>query len=298
MKKPNVHKIKEIQTKNDRDLLNKRNHPQIKSVRDLQQRKYRMECGKFFTDGVRFATRAIACGVHIETIVAAPRILKSVYGKHLIKKASRSGIPVLNVTAEVYHSLVTIDAPQGLGIVARHRVRRLSNIQPKQGLCWLAFTDIRSPGNLGTIMRTADAVGSAGIIFIGDDLDPFDPATIRASMGSIFSLTFARTNTSEFAKWIQENDLKLVGTAPGAAVKYNEHRYDQPTVLLIGSERKGMPEECARLCTHTVSIPMSGQLDSLNVSVATSVILYEMFNQLTFRRHSANATPQELKPRK
>lgn len=263
-----------------RELLRKRNHPSVKAIRELQQKEARADSGKFFTDGIRFATRAIASGIHIETIVTAPQLLSNLYGKYLLKKAWRSGIPILNVSAEVYHSIVTTDEPQGLGIVARHRIKKLAKIRPNQGLCWLAFTDMRSPGNLGTIMRTADAVGAAGMIFVGDDIDPFDAATIRASMGSIFSLTFARTTPAELERWIIENNINLVGAAPGASLTYRQHRFERPTVLLIGSERKGLTVELSRLCHHIVSLPMTGQLDSLNVSVAAAVVLYEILAQL------------------
>lgn len=118
------------------------------------------------------------------------------------------------------------------------------------------------------------------MILIGDEIDPFDSATIRASMGSVFSLTFARTTPEHFGAWVAESGIQLIGTAPGASVSYKNHRFVRPTVLMIGSERQGMPSEMSNLCREVVSLPMVGQLDSLNVSVAAAIILYEILDQL------------------
>jgi TrmH family RNA methyltransferase len=138
---------------------------------------------------------------------------------------------------------------------------------------------VRSPGNLGTILRTSEAVGASGLILIGDSVDPYDPATVRSTMGSLFSQRFVRTNRREFSQWRYRRHYTLVGTAPTAAMDYQAVDYHGPTVLLLGDERKGLSTELQALCDTVVRIPMVGETDSLNLSVAASLMLYEVFNQ-------------------
>lgn len=146
-------------------------------------------------------------------------------------------------------------------------------------LCWLAAHSVRSPGNLGTIMRTAEAVSAAGIIMLGDNVDPFHPATVRASMGSIFSLTLVRTNFKSFASWASDNECFVVGTSPGAQLDFRLVAYPRRTIVFLGDERKGLSDEELAACSAVVSIPMVGDVDSLNVSIATGVMLYELLSQ-------------------
>jgi len=137
---------------------------------------------------------------------------------------------------------------------------------------------MRSSGNLGTILRTAEATGGSGLILLGDTIDPYDPATVRATMGSQFRQQFVRTSIHELRDWHVRRHFSLVGTAPAAATDYQEADFRGPTVLLLGDERKGLSQELQALCDGVVRIPMVGT-DSLNVSIAAGVLLYEVFNQ-------------------
>lgn len=133
-----------------------------------------------------------------------------------------------------------------------------------------------------SILRTSEAVGGPGLILLGDAVDPYDPATVRASMGSLFSQRFVRTSVSEARRWKDRQPYMLVGTAPSGSIDYQAIDYRRPTVLLMGGERKGLSGDLQALCDTTVRIPMIGHTDSLNLSVAASLLLYEVFNQ---RRH-------------
>jgi RNA methyltransferase, TrmH family len=263
------------------ELINRRNHPHIQPIRDLQIRKERERTNNFFVDGLRFVHRAFLNGAHIERLVVSPNLVDS-SGRNLqlIERLQRKGVPVSYVTDDVYKSICTAEDPQGFGAVVRQRIYKLRKVAPGRGTCWLAASSIRSPGNLGTIMRTAEAVSAAGIIMIGDSVDPFHPATVRASMGSIFSLNLIRTTMPEFSRWVEDSNCFVVGSSPSANLDYRLVAYPQRTILLIGDERKGLSSEQLQACSVVVSIPMSGSLDSLNVSIATSVILFEVRNQL------------------
>ena len=138
---------------------------------------------------------------------------------------------------------------------------------------------VRSPGNLGAMLRTSEAVGGAGLMLLGDAVDPYDPATVRASMGSLFSQRIIRTTPMEVARWARRPHCLLVGGSPAATTDYQAIDYRAPTVLLLGGERKGLSAAVQALCDVVVRIPMVGQTDSLNLAIAASLLLYEVFNQ-------------------
>ena len=138
---------------------------------------------------------------------------------------------------------------------------------------------VSDPGNLGTIMRTAEAVGSRGIILLGHSTDPYDPTAVKASMGAIFSLELAQSDWDSFLFWEKKNQLTIVGTSDSAKTDYQKVEYRRPMILLMGSERHGLPDEKQSACDHVVFIPMEGRTDSLNLAVATGVMLYEIYNQ-------------------
>jgi TrmH family RNA methyltransferase len=164
-----------------------------------------------------------------------------------------------------------------LGAVVRQRWITLSEVRGDEGLCWVALDRIADPGNLGSILRTCEAVGAAGAILLGDTTDPYDPTSVRGSMGAICSMRLVRAEAEGFASWVRERAINLVGTSDRAATSYREATYDRPLVVLSGSEREGLPGSLLEVCKETVSIPMVGRADSLNVSVATGVVLYEAF---------------------
>lgn len=176
-------------------------------------------------------------------------------------------------------SISQVQDSQGLGALVRQRWQSLEQARIKKKLCWGAVETIRSPGNLGTILRTSNAVGGAGVMLLGNSTDPYDPGTVRATMGAIFTQRFVRTSMKELAVWKRRGQYQIVGTSPAATQDYHAVRYTAPTILLIGEERKGLSAELQAMCDLMVSIPMVGETDSLNVAMATGVMLYELFNQ-------------------
>lgn len=260
-------------------LIASRNNPYLRKLRLLHQREGRDKTGLFLIDGIRPVAEAIKMDVKLETLLLAPRLLIHPSAQRLARRLQRSGTPILSVTPEVYHSLSQAVEPQGIGAVVRQKWERLDQVKPSRGLCWVAVESVQSPGNLGTIIRTSEAVGCAGLILIGDSADPYDPATVRASMGALFNQRFVRTSQAAFAEWKKRRQCTLVGTSPAAERDYHTVVYPRPTILLMGSEKQGLSEAMQALCDLRVKIPMVGRSDSLNVAVATSILLYELFNQ-------------------
>lgn len=260
-------------------LITSISNPKIKEIRSLRQRKERAQTGLAFIEGIRIVTDAVQHPGTLETIVVAPELLTSPFARELVEAQRRAGTSCLEVTAEVFQSLSSKDGPQGLGAVIRQRWESLERVRLADDFCRVALEAVQDPGNLGTILRTCDAVGCTGVMLLGQSTDPYDPAALRASMGAIFSQRLVKTSFEAFATWKQEHGYRVIGTSGAAPVEYSGVRYQFPLILLMGSERLGLSAEQQAICDTVVSIPMVGQGDSLNLAVATGVMLYELFNQ-------------------
>jgi TrmH family RNA methyltransferase len=260
--------------------ITSRNNILIKRIRALHDRTERDRTGLYYLEGVRFVARAARHHAHIETLVICTPLLTNTFARNLATTLARAGVPTLEATPEVLYSLALVDDPQGIGAVVRQRWQPLERVKLGGKLCWIAHETVQSPGNLGSIIRTSDAVGGAGIIVLGDTTDPYDPATVRAGMGATFSQRFVRTTPDGLARWKEQHKWLLVGTSPTATTDYREVDYTSaPVILLMGSERKGLTPQLQSICDVMARIPMVGESDSLNISVATGVMLYEVFNQ-------------------
>jgi RNA methyltransferase, TrmH family len=259
-------------------LITSRNNPIVKTIRGLASRKERERTGQCFVEGLHLVASAVQQGATIDTCVVAPDLL-SAFGRDLARAIVDRGARRVEVTAEVFHSLAAKDRPQGLGIVVNQCWESLARFDASTGRRWVALDTVQYPANLGTILRTCDAVGGAGVILLGDTADPYDPAAVRASVGAIFAQRLARASFAEFIEWKRHNRAMVVGTSPIATQDYRSVAYQPPVVLLMGSEARGLTREQQDMCDVVVTIPMVGQSDSLNLAVAASVVLYEIFHQ-------------------
>jgi TrmH family RNA methyltransferase len=264
-------------------LITSLSNERIKAIRKLQDRKTRRESGLFFVEGLRIVAEAVeqaAAGrAQIDTLIASPELLKSEYGQKLIAEQGARGVPLLEVSADVFQRISAKEGPQGIAAVMRQRWQSLEDVQLQPGDLWVALDSVADPGNLGTILRTLDAVGGRGVILLDQSTDPYDPAAVRGSMGALFTCELVSASFEDFAAWKRSRGVALFGTSDKAPADYHACRYPDPLVVLMGSERQGLSEPALALCDAVVSIPMRGQSDSLNLAVATAVILYEILNQ-------------------
>lgn len=251
----------------------------VKAIRKLEQKKYRQQSGLFFIEGLRTVGEAIQTGAPIKALVTAPDLLVSEFGLGLLDAPSLKGVEWIEVSAEIYEKLAHKEGPQGIGAIVRQSWRDLASLQAAPDDLWVALDAVADPGNLGTIMRTADSVGARGIILLGNATDPYDPAAVKASMGAIFSLQLVSAAWPDLKVWQQNQQATLVGTSDHGATDYQQIRYSRPLILLMGSERHGLSEAMIAGCDHLARIPMTGRSDSLNLAVATAVMLYEIYNQ-------------------
>ena len=264
-------------------LISSITNSRIKYIRSLTHRQEREKSQLFFVEGIRIVAEAIQLHAEIHTIVYAPTLLKSQFGIDLVRQQEQQGLATLEVSADVFKSLSVKDGPQGLGAVVQQRWKSLDSIQGDEGLCWVALDAAQDPGNIGTILRTSDAVGCAGLLLLGQCADPYDPGALRASMGAVFSQRLVKASFAEFAQWKSEHKLTVIGTSDKGSVNYRTPTYAGPLVLLMGSEREGLSPEQQAPCDTMVHIPMVGRSDSLNLAVATGVVLYEILYKKTVR---------------
>lgn len=222
---------------------------------------------------------ALDAAVPVEALVYSERLCWSSYAQKRVRCAKRAGVPVARVTPEEFRLVSQTLRASGLGAVVRQHWTPLHGIDPRRGLCWVAMSRVRFAGNLGTVLRTAEAVGAGGAFFLGGAADPFDPDVVRATMGGLFRLQLVRTSIEKFQEWSDRHGCRVVGTSPAAGVLYTEVPMDPPLVLFFGEERHGMTPEEMNLCSHTARIPIVGQADSLNVGVAAGVLLYEVLRR-------------------
>jgi len=251
----------------------------IKAIRKLQERKYRQESGLFFLEGIRIVGQALESEAQVECLLVAPDLLRSEQAWEWVNLARERGVEVLETGVEVFERLSAKEGPQGLAAVVRQCWDDLAEVQPGKGKPWVALEAVADPGNLGTILRTSDAAGGAGVILIDQSTDPFDPTSVRASMGALFDQRLVRTSTAQFLEWKRAAGCFGVGTSDAAAQDYHTMHYPDSLVVLMGSERQGLSQDLLLACDAVVSIPMLGKSDSLNLAVATAIVLYETLNQ-------------------
>jgi RNA methyltransferase, TrmH family len=254
-------------------------NPKIKAIRKLRERKERQQTGLCYIEGLRIVTEAVQQGAEIAQLVISPQLLTSEFGREVVDQASKQGIFILEVSPQVFQALSLKEGPAGLAAVVKQRWTRLEDARPEVGRTWVALDSVADPGNLGTILRTQDAVGGSGVILLDDSTDPFDPTAIRASMGAVFTQRLVKATIPEFAGWKQSTGAQVIGTSDKAKTDYHYFSYPPAPVILMGSERQGLHPEAQKVCDQVVSIPMLGRSDSLNLAVATGIVLYEVLNQ-------------------
>lgn len=212
--------------------------------------------------------------------MVAPDLVEGDTVQKVVQELTDRGVATLEVGADAYRSLSDRQNPQGIAVVARQSFSAIEDIDPNRGLCWVVLSRPQDAGNVGTILRTVDAVGGAGLILLDESVDPYDPKAVRASMGAIFTVTVVRADLASLSEWTEENGCQVVGASLDGSCRYWDLEYRRPTVLLMGSEPEGLNEAEISTCHDTVRIPMVGRSDSLNLGVATSLVLYEIFHQL------------------
>lgn len=246
----------------------------VKRVRALHMRKERDETGLFVAEGLKNVIEGIDTG-------HAPRILMhgpDAASHPMMKKAVQATLSargeVLEVTHDILAKVSRRENPQAVVGVFAQAFASLADVTPGPAACVVALHRVRDPGNLGTIVRTADSAGCGAVILVGECCDPYSVEAVRATMGSIFAVPLVKADEAEFAAWRKGWTGSVVGTLLSATVTHSEAAYAKPAIVLMGNEQQGLTPDMAALCDVNVKIPMRGRADSLNLSVATGIMIY------------------------
>ncbi len=265
------------------DTITSFRNPRVKFLRSLRMRKYRQREGVFLIEGIRIVEEALDGGAPLETLVYAPGLLVSERAQALVERVAPGRR--LALAGDVFGSISEREQPQGIAAVVRIEERPPDTIPLSAGLLVIVAYQLNDPGNLGSIIRTADAAGATAVIVVEPSADVYDPQAVRATMGSLFALPVVRmADEAALAAWQSQVraaglDLLVVATSAHGAQRHFDVDYDRPVVLLLGNESYGLPDPVRQGADVLVRLPMAGRATSLNVSAAAAALVYEIVRQ-------------------
>ena len=246
----------------------------VKLLRALRDKKARRAEGLFLAEGLRIITEARDSGMLPEIVAFSAEGARHPLAAEIIAATEAAGGDAVETTADILSKMSGKDNPQMLLGAYRQPETSLERIDRSKAPLWIVAQALRDPGNIGTILRTGDAVGAGGLILIDDCADPFSVEAVRASMGALFTQEIANARWPEFMTWLRSGNGQLVGTSLKATHDYLDANYGQPCFLLIGNEQQGLPADYEAECDLLVKIPMAGRADSLNAAMATAVMAF------------------------
>jgi RNA methyltransferase, TrmH family len=257
-------------------LISSAANPVVKRMRLLGERRHRRREGAFVVEGVQPVWQAVEAGADLEVLVAAPGILGDSPAAEMVAAQEHAGVRVARMTSDLFARVSSRDGPSGLAAIVRARVRGLAALDVTPDSVFAALHEIGNPGNLGTIIRTANAAGVTGVVLVGPATDPFDPAAVKASMGALFTTPVAHAEgVAEFFAWAAGSGVTVVTTSAQAEVSFWDARYPRPLALLLGAEGAGLPRDVLAAGDLAVRIPMTGTAESLNLAVAAGLLIYQ-----------------------
>ncbi len=257
--------------------ITSRRNARILEARKLKRRLHREEKGRFLLEGVRGIEDALSTGARIYEVLISPYLFRNARGRTLYERLVAAGIELYGVTEEILGYVADTDTPQGAVAIVGI---------PDSDLCLhgsplvVLADEIRDPGNLGTLIRSADAFGLSGMILSGDVVDPFNSKCVRATMGSIFRVPLVSFKRAEDSiKFLKGHEFSVLAADIRADTTCYDYDFRGKCGILVGSEAHGLTCEILKLCDQTVRIPMIGDAESLNAGVAGSILMYEAYRQ-------------------
>ncbi len=252
-------------------MITSKTNPKIKNVVKLQKSSERREQNRIIIEGRREIERAVACGFVVDTLFICNDILK--------EAVNITANNVEEVTLEVFEKIAYREGSDGLLAVAIPKYADLKSFKPKKNPLIIVLETVEKPGNLGAIMRTADAAGVDAVIIADPRTDLYNPNAIRASIGTIFSVPLLACSSEECINWLRENEIKIYCTYLKASIDYLEADFRQGSAIVMGTEATGISDIWVDAADQNLIIPMNGIADSLNVSVTTAIVVFEAIRQ-------------------
>jgi RNA methyltransferase, TrmH family len=251
----------------------------IKNLRALVDPKHRKKERSFLIEGIKMVEEALRDAVGVKTVVAAPSLVQH-HGKGILKLAEHQGIEVVWISDRLMDAVAESKTPQPVLAVLNMKEYTEDGLFTRPSGLIIVCHQLQDPGNLGTIIRTAEAVGASGMAITSNTVDPFNAKAVRASMGSILRMPVVQINSlPAFIVVCKRKGYQTVATTLTGAKTHYDADFTKPTVILLGQESAGLPQEIIADIDLSVRIPVSDTIDSLNVAVAAAVVLYEAMRQ-------------------
>lgn len=263
------------------DLISSASNPVAKRLRRLADAKHRRREGAFVVEGIAPVWQAVEAGATIEELIVAPDLLGDSPARTLVAEQEAEGVRVAHLSSELFARLSDRDGPSGLAAIVRTGVRELADLPVARDGFLVAAHETANPGNLGTIVRTAEAFGAGGLVLSGSGADPYSPQAVKASMGSLFHLPIARAGSlGEVFDWAAAHGVATLTTSARAETTLGQMMLRPPVLVVLGPERTGLTDEDLARGDHVVTIPMVGRTTSLNLAVAAGILMHEVRRQL------------------
>jgi TrmH family RNA methyltransferase len=257
-------------------VISSTSNPRIKDLLKLSKSKERKESGLFVIEGYREISRAIKAGIEIESIYFCPDH-NNVEHIELLKMFTSEILT--EVSPAVFSRIAYRDNSDGLIAVAKQFKTSLEDLKPSDTALFLVLETVEKPGNLGAVMRTADAAGISAVIICDNQTDIFNPNTVRASLGCIFTVPVIGSSTDEAIEWFKKNNIRIYAAALQNSKEYTETDFRKPSAIVLGSEADGLSSSWRHASDEIIRIPMNGIADSLNVSVSAAILIFEALRQ-------------------
>lgn len=254
----------------------------VKLLKSLDRKKGRAESGLFLAEGARLAGEGLAHGWTPAYVLAGQAALERPGTRDLLARLSAAGARTLTAAPKVLESVARKDNPQNVIAAFHQKLSSLSDFPVDGPRRWMALYEVRDPGNLGTVIRTADAAGVSGVILLNKCCDPFSVEAVRATMGSLFAMKLAAADFEEFDAWRKSAGATLVAASMRGKMRHDAADYGQRSVIMMGNEQAGLPPTVEDCCDTLVRIPMAGAADSLNLASAASVMIYEAWRAANY----------------
>lgn len=251
-------------------------NPLIKTLKSLHMKKARAETGLFLAEGARLAVEAADLGVWPDILLFSPAAMARDQVRTLIAEAERRRVRTVETSETLLAQISKRDNPQT--VIGAYK-QALAPLESIEGETVVALEGVRDPGNLGAILRTADSTGAGGVVLVGESCDPFSVEAVRASMGSLFAVKLARASFDELARYKETRGAEMMGLSLKGAPLDPGAPAPAKAIVLMGNEQSGLPDDMEAACDHLVKLPMRGRADSLNLAIATGVMLYDLWRR-------------------
>ncbi len=261
------------------DPITSPTNPQIKELVRLRDRRHRDRSGAFLVEGYRAVSRAVDANIELERLYISPDLFLGPNEDQLIDRVAGAGTPVIEVAVEPFRKAAYRDRPEGLLAVARQFDTTFDSLELPTDPLVLVVEAIEKPGNLGTMLRTADAAGCAAVIVCDPTTDPFNPNVVRASTGMLFVVPLAVASTEETIRWLRQRAITTYATTPEAETLHTDAALTGGVAIVVGTEQYGLSDSWLDGADHRIRIPMAGAADSLNAAMAAGITLFEAVRQ-------------------